>query len=89
MEGLAPSLAYGISKAGANFFVRKLHFEHEEMVSVAIHPGWVKTENGQNFADSIGVSEPPMSLEESVEGILKQVSCSFFCSARIGGLVAG
>lgn len=34
---------------------------------------WVKTTNGQNFADSIGVESPPMSLEESVAGVLKQV----------------
>jgi hypothetical protein len=34
---------------------------------------WVKTENGQNFADSIGVKEPPMSLEKSVNGVLEQV----------------
>ena len=35
---------------------------------------WVKTENGQNFADSIGYKEPPMGLDESVKGVLKQVS---------------
>ena len=34
---------------------------------------WVKTANGQNFADSIGVAEPPMTLEQSVEGVLTQV----------------
>jgi len=34
---------------------------------------WVKTANGQNFADSIGVAEPPMTLEQSVEGVLAQV----------------
>lgn len=33
----------------------------------------MKTENGQTFADSIGVKEPPMSLEESVNGVLEQV----------------
>jgi norsolorinic acid ketoreductase len=33
----------------------------------------VKTENGQNFAGSIGVKEPPMSLEESVKGVLEQI----------------
>ncbi|KUJ16513.1 NAD(P)-binding protein [Mollisia scopiformis] len=73
MEGGVPSLAYGISKAAANYFVRKVHFEHAPITSVAIHPGWVKTENGQNFADAIGVKEPPMTMEESVEGILKQI----------------
>ena len=34
---------------------------------------WVKTRNGQNFADSIGVPEPSMKLEESVMGVLAQV----------------
>lgn len=45
------------------------------MISLAIHPGWVRTENGQNFADAVGVDMPPMSVEQSVEGILKQVCC--------------
>ena len=34
---------------------------------------WVKTGNGQSFADSVGVKEPPMTLEESVNGVLEQV----------------
>jgi len=73
MEGGAPSLSYGVSKAGANYFVRKVHFECEGIVSLAVHPGWVKTANGQAFADAIGYEEPPMSLEESVSGVLNQV----------------
>lgn len=39
MEGNVPSLAYGVSKAAANYFVRKVHFEHEEVTAVAVHPG--------------------------------------------------
>ncbi|KAL5330058.1 hypothetical protein ACEPPN_003582 [Leptodophora sp. 'Broadleaf-Isolate-01'] len=72
MEGAVPSLAYGISKAAANYFVRKMHFEERGVVAVAVHPGWVKTANGQAFADSIGVAEPPMSVEESARGVLAQ-----------------
>jgi norsolorinic acid ketoreductase len=34
-----PTLAYGASKAAANFFVRKVHFEHGDVVALAIHPG--------------------------------------------------
>jgi hypothetical protein len=37
---------------------------------------WVRTANGQNFADSIGVPEPPMTLEQSVSGVLAQVGAS-------------
>ncbi|RDW80591.1 hypothetical protein BP5796_05289 [Coleophoma crateriformis] len=71
-----PILAYGVSKAAANFFVRTLHFEHEDLVAVALHPGWVKTGNGQAFADAVGVAEPPMSIEASVDGVLKQVDAA-------------
>ncbi|RDW69469.1 NAD(P)-binding protein-15 [Coleophoma cylindrospora] len=72
----SPILAYGVSKAAANFFVRTLHFEHEDLVAVALHPGWVKTGNGQAFADAVGVTEPPMTIEASVDGVLKQVDAA-------------
>lgn len=39
MEGRTPSLAYGVSKAGANYFVRKVHFECPGITAFAIHPG--------------------------------------------------
>ena len=34
-----PCLSYGVSKAGVNFLVRKVHFEHKGVVSLAVHPG--------------------------------------------------
>ena len=34
---------------------------------------WVKTDNGQLFADAIGFEAPPMTLDDSVNGVLKQV----------------
>mgnify|MGYP003662534739 CR=1 FL=1 len=39
MEGAVPSLAYGVSKAAANYFVRKVHFEEKGIVAMAVHPG--------------------------------------------------
>lgn len=38
-EGAAPTLAYGMSKAASNFFIRKLHCEHPKITAVALHPG--------------------------------------------------
>lgn len=32
-------LSYGISKCGANFFVKRAHCEYENLVTVALHPG--------------------------------------------------
>ena len=86
MEGKAPTLAYGVSKSGANYFVRKVHYEHDGIVAVAIHPGWVKTANGQNFADSIGVKEPPMTLDDSVKGVLKQVSANWKAEGELANM---
>ena len=34
---------YGASKAAANFFVRKINFEHDNIATLAIHPGYVAT----------------------------------------------
>jgi norsolorinic acid ketoreductase len=42
MEKDTRSLAYGISKAGVNYLVRKCHFEEEGVVSGAVHPGYVR-----------------------------------------------
>ena len=33
----------------------------------------MKTGNGQNFADAVGAKEPPMTIEQSVNGVLVQV----------------
>jgi hypothetical protein len=42
----------------------------------------VKTENGQNFANAVGVKEPPMTIEQSVKGVLAQV-----CAIRDHSLI--
>jgi len=34
-----PAIAYGVSKAAVNFVARKIHFEHEKLLVVPIHPG--------------------------------------------------
>jgi len=35
----SPSLSYGMSKAAGNYAIRKIHFEHQNILSIAIHPG--------------------------------------------------
>ncbi|TVY28474.1 Norsolorinic acid ketoreductase [Lachnellula hyalina] len=35
----APMAAYGSSKAMAHYFVRKIHFEHNDIISFAVEPG--------------------------------------------------
>lgn len=65
--------AYGTSKAAANFLVKVLHSEHPTLVALAIHPGWVATEMGNAGAATQGMAQAPVSVKESVEGILSRV----------------
>jgi norsolorinic acid ketoreductase len=71
MENLPfPFFAYGISKAATNYLVRKLHFENPRLTSMAVHPGWVQTDMGNVTARIAGMTEAPMSMEDSIKGLI-------------------
>lgn len=76
-EPVPGCLAYGSSKAAANYLITRLHIElaAQNFVAVAIHPGWVRTRMGWHAADQWGVSRDivPLSSEESAAAILKVV----------------
>ncbi|KAJ7505773.1 hypothetical protein B0H11DRAFT_1708017, partial [Mycena galericulata] len=65
--------AYGSSKAAINFLVKALDYEHKHLISVAISPGWVATEMGKLCGSANGLGQPPVSVDESVAGILSRI----------------
>ncbi|KAJ6545467.1 hypothetical protein B0H19DRAFT_1075774 [Mycena capillaripes] len=65
--------AYGASKAAANFLVKVLDDEHPSLVALAIHPGWVATDMGNMGAVASGMPQAPVTVEDSVAGILSRV----------------
>jgi len=70
----SPAGAYGPSRCAQNWLCKALHQENKDagLIVIAIHPGWVQTRAGQLVADDWGYSPgPPVTVEESVEGILK------------------
>lgn len=72
----APGGAYGPSKAALNYLAKSLHLQHEKdnLVVLALHPGWVKTRAGQFVADEWGFQGgPPVSVEDSVMGMLEVI----------------
>lgn len=91
-----PAAAYGASKAAVNYFVRKMHFEHQNLIAFPINPGygpisfefrswewdinaeyvysWVQTEMGNAGAKSLGMEQAPLTLDESIRGLLDKVS---------------
>lgn len=63
--------AYGTSKAAINWFARKANLEEEKIVLAAVSPGWVQTEMGDRAAVFLKQEAAPMTLEQSVTGLMK------------------
>ncbi|OOO04957.1 hypothetical protein OAory_01112940 [Aspergillus oryzae] len=64
--------AYGVSKVASNYLVKKIHTEHPDMIAFSIDPGFVQTDMGNRGAQCNGLEKAPMTISESVEGIVNQ-----------------
>ncbi|PYI06497.1 NAD(P)-binding protein [Aspergillus sclerotiicarbonarius CBS 121057] len=68
-----PIATYGASKAAANFFTRKIHFENEGVATLAVHPGSVKTDSGNDAARAVGYPEAFVEIEDSVKAVVAKI----------------
>ncbi|KAJ7319375.1 aflatoxin biosynthesis ketoreductase-like protein nor-1 [Mycena albidolilacea] len=68
--------AYASSKAAANYLVKALDVENPGLVTLAISPGWVATDMGNKGAVANGMPQAPVSVEDSVAGILARVDAA-------------
>ncbi|OBT94566.1 hypothetical protein VE01_07977 [Pseudogymnoascus verrucosus] len=68
-----PTIAYGLTKAAANYATSKIHFENPKISAVALHPGWVQTRMGEHAADMAGLAEIPVTIQDSASGLIKQI----------------
>jgi len=71
-----PTVTYGLSKAAFNFVTRAIHLQHKEIIAVAVHPGWVKTDMGNASAKFFGLDEAFHEIGDSVKATVGIVSVS-------------
>ncbi|XP_027759874.1 uncharacterized protein LOC114068159 [Empidonax traillii] len=63
--------SYRCSKAALNMLTRcqSLAYKEHGILCVALHPGWVQTDMGSSLGDT-----PPVTVDDSVKGMLKVLS---------------
>ncbi|KAI2463054.1 NAD(P)-binding protein [Annulohypoxylon bovei var. microspora] len=66
--------AYGPSKAAVNWFVVRINAEDEWLNTFALGPGWVQTELGNTGARGLGFEKAPVSVEESLDGMMRMLA---------------
>ncbi|KAK5939948.1 hypothetical protein PMZ80_007366 [Knufia obscura] len=66
-----PTVVYGMSKAAGNYFAVKTNLEEDRLVIVPVHPGWVQTDLGNDLAMRSGGTAAPMTVQQSVDGLMK------------------
>ncbi|KAJ7621344.1 hypothetical protein FB45DRAFT_980841 [Roridomyces roridus] len=64
---------YASSKAAANFLIKALDAENPKLIAFALNPGWVQTDMGNSGATANGLPEAPVTVQDSVSGILSRV----------------
>ncbi|XP_074442995.1 C-signal-like isoform X1 [Larus michahellis] len=64
-------VSYRCSKAALNMLTKcqSLGYREHGILCVALHPGWVQTDMG-----GLGSQKPPVTVDESVQGMLKVLS---------------
>ncbi|WWC66329.1 uncharacterized protein I206_100230 [Kwoniella pini CBS 10737] len=65
---------YGITKSSMNYLARYAHFEQPNIITFSLSPGWVQTEMGDRGAKWAGMEKAPLTVEESVSGIIKVIN---------------
>ncbi|PGH01613.1 hypothetical protein AJ79_07861 [Helicocarpus griseus UAMH5409] len=65
--------AYGVSKVAGNYLVKKIDAEYGSLIAFSIDPGFVQTDMGNRGARANGLEKAPMTIHESVDGIVYQI----------------
>ncbi|KAF2259786.1 putative aflatoxin biosynthesis ketoreductase nor-1 [Lojkania enalia] len=68
-----PMGAYGISKVMLHWMSRKIHLEHQNIVSFVLDPGFVQTDMGNSGAQKFGMEKAFTTIEDSINFLVPTI----------------
>ncbi|KAI8808559.1 hypothetical protein BJ742DRAFT_709389 [Cladochytrium replicatum] len=70
-----PTTSYAASKVALNYIVRKIQVNYgaNGLIAFPLNPGWVETDMGNEGARANGLEKAPVTLIDSVTGILDKI----------------
>jgi len=71
-----PNAAYGPTKAMVHWLTTRINNEEEKITAFVMHPGWVQTDTGNFSAQCFGLQEAPLSIPESIKGMVKVIDAA-------------
>lgn len=80
-----PNGAYGPSKAALNWYGVRINAEDDWLTTFILDPGFVQTESGNAAARIFGMEEAPLTVDESVDGMLNVIKTA--TKDAVGGRV--
>jgi norsolorinic acid ketoreductase len=80
--------AYATSKAAVNMVVKQISWSCKDkgLCAFVLHPGWVQTDMGNSAASMAGLEEAPVTVRESVEGLVAVVGLVEILMCTFGGV---
>ncbi|CAH0004467.1 unnamed protein product [Clonostachys byssicola] len=76
MAGMSNTSPYGASKAALNWFMRRIHFDEDWLITMVLNPGFVKTDMVAETTKGLPFSPEDMgaiTIEESAAGLVKRI----------------
>ncbi|RYP12041.1 hypothetical protein DL765_007501 [Monosporascus sp. GIB2] len=80
-----PNAMYGASKSMLQWYGVRINAEDKWLNTFILDPGWVQTDMGSTAAKGLGVEEAPITVEDSVNGLLQVLTTA--TKEKYGGKV--
>ncbi len=80
-----PNAQYGASKALVQWYGVRINAEDEWLNAFVLDPGFVQTEIGNRAAQIFGMDAPPITVEDSVNGVFQVLTTA--TKEKFGGKV--